>query len=100
MSTSATPEDVRRLADLARLSVPEAELPKFAAEFDAILAYVGKLDELALPEKGAREIPPVHNVFREDGEPTPPGTNTKKLVDAFPSRDGDSLSVKKILSYD
>lgn len=100
MSTpQATPEDVRRLASLARISVPEEDLVRFASEFDAILAYVSKLDELTLPE-GAGAVSAVQNVFREDGEPTPPGTWTQKLVEQFPERNGNYLSVKQIVSHD
>lgn len=97
--SKATPEDVRRLASLARVSVPDEDLARFAAEFDAILAYVGKLDELDLPEQDA-SVPPVRNVLREDGEPYETGTWTERVVAQFPQREGDSLSVKKILSHD
>lgn len=96
---TATTEDVKRLATLARISVPEASLEAFAHEFDSILSYVGKLNELTLPE-GDRVIPVVHNVFRVDENPTPPGTWTKAIVEQFPQKEGDSLSVKKILSHD
>lgn len=97
---STTPEDVKRLAALARIEVSEEELPKFAAEFESILAYVGKLDALTLPSAGTRAKPAVRNVLREDGAPTPTGTNTKKLVEQFPEKKGDLLSVKQIISYD
>ncbi len=100
MATSkATSEDVKRLAALARVDVPEADLERFASEFDSILAYVGKLDELTLPETGL-EIPAVRNVLRADGGEYAPGTWTEALVAQFPQKEGDSLSVKKILSHD
>lgn len=96
---SATPDDVLRLAALARVEVPEADLPRFAAEFDAVLAYVGKLDELTIADL-ARETAPVRNVFREDQVTHEPGTHTEKLAAQFPQREGDSLSVKQIISHD
>ena len=95
----ATPEDVQRLAALARIEVPDGELARFAAEFDGVLAYVGKLDSLTLPE-GARPLSPVRNVLRADGEPTPPGTWTEAITAQFPERVGDALSVKQIISHD
>jgi aspartyl-tRNA(Asn)/glutamyl-tRNA(Gln) amidotransferase subunit C len=97
--TKATPEDVKRLAALARVDVPDADLARFVTEFDSILAYVGKLDELTLPE-GNRVIPTLRTVLRADNNPTVPGTWTKKIVAQFPQKEGDSLSVKKILSHD
>ncbi|MES2668749.1 MAG: hypothetical protein V4644_03625 [Patescibacteria group bacterium] len=99
MSEKATAADVARLAALARVSVPETELARFAEEFDSILAYVGKLDELTLPE-GSAALPHVRNVLRTDGEPYAPGTWTEAIVAQFPQKEGDSLSVKKILSHD
>ena len=96
----ATPEDVRKLAALARLSVAEDELPKLVAEFDGILAYVSTLESLTVPAAHERRVPELRNVFREDGEPHAPGRYTEALAEQFPSRDGDSLSVKQIISYE
>ena len=96
---SATPEDVLRLAALARVEVPEAALPRFAAEFDAVLAYVGTLDELTIADL-ERETAPVRNVFREDQVTNEPGSFTERLAEQFPQREGDSLSVKQIISHD
>lgn len=96
---SATPEDVKRLAALARIEVPDADLSRFAAEFDAVLAYVGKLDELTLPDQG-RVVPAVRNALRKDENANEAGTYTEALASQFPQREGDSLSVKQILSHD
>lgn len=100
MSTAkALAEDVSRLASLARVTVPEEDLACFATEFDSILAYVGKLDELTLPETG-RIKSEVRNVLREDTEPYAAGTWTERIVAQFPEKSGDSLSVKQIISHD
>ncbi len=100
MATKASPEDVRRLAALSRIEISDADLQSFAEEFDAILAYVGKLEELTLPSVSERVLPAVRNVLREDGEPHAPGVYTEKIVEQFPERDGNYLSVKQILSHD
>jgi len=97
--TKATVEDVQRLASLARIDVPLADLEVFAKEFDSILAYVGKLDELILPE-GDAAMSSVRTVLREDGIPTESGTWTEAITAQFPERSGDSLSVKQIISHD
>ncbi|MBU1293168.1 aspartyl/glutamyl-tRNA amidotransferase subunit C [Patescibacteria group bacterium] len=100
MSESRTSaEDVQRLAALARIQVNESDLEGFATEFESILAYVGKLDELSLPDTEKR-VPELRNVFREDGEPFVPGTWTEKIVGQFPEKEGDSLSVKQIIAHD
>ena len=95
----ATPEDVQKLAALARIRIPDAALDSFTKEFDGVLAYVGTLDTLDLahdtPMAGA-----VRNVMREDGEPHAASTYTERLAEQFPKREGDHLSVKQIISYD
>ncbi|HEX8591126.1 MAG TPA: Asp-tRNA(Asn)/Glu-tRNA(Gln) amidotransferase subunit GatC [Candidatus Paceibacterota bacterium] len=96
----ASTEDVKKLAALARLSIAEDVLPARAEEFDRIVTYIAQLDELNIDVSQAPERPLLRNVFREDGEPTAPGTWTEKLVSMFPRRDGDHLSVKKIISHD
>lgn len=95
----ASAEDVKKLAALARIEVPDADLERFAREFDSILSYVGKLDELAIDTKNI-VTPAVRNVFRNDGEPHASGRDTEKLAAQFPDRDGDALRVKQIISHD
>mgnify|MGYP001606831611 CR=1 FL=1 len=99
MTAHATPEDVQKLAELARISVPSEELPALAAEFDSILAYIGQLDELSVGGR-SMEGREVRNVFRNDGEPHAKGTWTEALVNQFPQHEGDALSVKQIISHD
>lgn len=99
VAAMATPEDVTKLAALARIQVPEEELASFTKEFDTVLAYVGRLEELTL----AHETPsagPVRNVMREDGEPHEKGVHTEKLAEQFSKREGDRLSVGQIISYE
>jgi len=94
----ATSEDVKKLAALARLSVPEETLPKFAKEFDAILGYVGQLADLDI--KAGEPLLPYTNIFRADENPHESGIYTEKLAEQFPSREGNLLSVKQIISHD
>ena len=91
-------ENVKKLAALARISVPDDTLPKFVADFDAILGYISKLSELTV-EQG-KPLLPYTNIFRADGEPHEKGIYTEKLAEQFPAREGNLLSVKQILSHD
>ena len=95
----ASADDVRKLAALARIQIDDAQLEKFSKEFDGILSYVGQIERLQV-SGDAPEAPVVRNVFRADGEPTARGVNTEKLVAQFPSKQGNALSVKKIISHD
>jgi aspartyl/glutamyl-tRNA(Asn/Gln) amidotransferase C subunit len=96
----ASAEDVKKLATLARLSIPDDVLAERAVEFDRIVSYIDQLSELSIDMDAAPTAPAHRNIFRKDGEPATPGTWTETLVGMFPKRDGDSLSVKKILSQD
>lgn len=95
----AMTEEVKKLAALARIRVPDEELEKFTSEFDAILKYIGQLEKLEL-QNGKGLKPALRNVMRADGEPHAPGMYTEKLAEQFPARDGDALSVKQIISHD
>jgi Asp-tRNAAsn/Glu-tRNAGln amidotransferase C subunit len=96
----ATAEEVKKLATLARVSLPEEELAKFASEFDAILAYVGQLETLDIKQGSAQEKPPLRNVMRADGTPHEGGAYTEKLAAQFPAREGNALSVKQVIRHD
>lgn len=96
----ASSDEVKKLGALARISIPEEKLESFAAGFEHILAYVGKLDELVLPSRESRAIPVIRNVFREDGSPHETGRYTEALVAQFPDKEGNRLKVKQIISHD
>jgi aspartyl-tRNA(Asn)/glutamyl-tRNA(Gln) amidotransferase subunit C len=99
-TTKATKEDVARLAALSRIAIAEEDLEAFASEFDGILAYVGKLDELTLPTGGERVVSVVRNVLRPDETTRVGGEYTEAIVAQFPQKNGTSLSVKQIISHD
>ncbi|KND49173.1 MAG: aspartyl/glutamyl-tRNA(Asn/Gln) amidotransferase, C subunit [Parcubacteria bacterium C7867-008] len=98
MTAHATPDDVKKLAALARLTVSEEELPAFVAEFEAILGYVGQLETLDIA--AGSDILPYANTFRTEGTPHEKGVWTPDIVKAFPNREGDALSVKQIIAND
>lgn len=64
-------DDVKHIAKLARLEMPDAELDLFKMELNDILEYAAKLNELDLDgvEPTSHSIS-VKNVFRDD-EPRP-----------------------------
>ncbi len=96
----ATYDEIKHLAELARISVPDKDLPKLSAEFESVLKYIGQLESLEVSETSVPQVPLLHNVFRDDDNSTPSGTNTQKITTAFPKRNGDALSVKKIIIHE
>ncbi len=95
----ASTDDVKKLAALARLDIPEKELARFASEFESILTYISQIEGLSV-EGEDRPLPTTRNILRDDGEPREPGVCTAALAEQFPEREGDALKVKQIISHD
>lgn len=62
-----TKEDMRRVAVLSRLSIPEGEAEDYTAQLGAFLAYVENLRAVDTEKvKPTTYALPIENVFRED----------------------------------
>ncbi len=90
-------DDVRKVAQLARLALPEDKITTYTGQLERILDYVAHLD--AVDTEG---VPPttraveVVNVTRDDQvEATPVRDN---LLDLAPQREGDFFRVPRILA--
>lgn len=79
-----TEDDVRHIASLADITVPESELPKFTESFNAILEYFDILDTLEIEGTLERRLV---NVFRED-EPQDSLTQVDALKNSHNPEDG------------
>ena len=90
-----TTEEVKHLADLARIEMLPGEAEKMTKEIDSILGYVGQINETT--GDMTRAIPPLRNVMREDAPTNTPGDYTEKLLENAPAREGGYVKVKKIL---
>ena len=91
-----TPEEVRYVAKLARLSLSEAEVAETTLQLDRILSYVEKLDELdttsVLPTTHALAV---SNAFRED-ELGRSLTQQEALANG-PLQNGEAFVVPKVI---
>lgn len=92
-------DDVKKLAELSRLSLKDEEVEKLRGEIDSILAYVDVLKTVELPTNPT-DSPylELENVMREDTDPHEAGIHTERLLSQMPRREGNFLKVKKILS--
>ena len=92
-------EDIRHLARLARLDLPDAELDHLGAQLDVIISSVARVQEVA-----ADGIPPTShavpmvNVFRED-VPQTCLTPAEALAGA-PAAEQQRFRVPRILTED
>jgi aspartyl-tRNA(Asn)/glutamyl-tRNA(Gln) amidotransferase subunit C len=96
---SLSPDEVRKVAKLARLALPEAELPAVADRLNRILGYIDQLQQVdtAGVEPMAHPLP-LQNVFRDD-EPAPSLTPDEALANA-PKRAGNAFSVPAVFDTD
>ncbi len=92
-----TADDVRKVAQLARLALPEEKIATYTGQLERILDYVAQLERV-----DTTGVPPttraveVVNVTREDRiDPTPV---RDELLDLAPQREGDFFRVPQILT--
>ena len=90
-------DDVRKVAKLARLNLPDDKIATYTGQLESILGYVSQLEEVdttGIPET-TRTVE-VTNVTRQDGvDPTPV---REEILNQAPKREGDFFRVPKILA--
>lgn len=96
---SLTVEQVKKVAALARLELPDADLAKMADQLNAILGYVDQLAGVNTDGVEPMAHPlPVQNVFRED-VPVPSLPVDAALQNA-PTRLADFFGVPAVFDTD
>lgn len=91
-----TPDDVRKVATLSRLRVPDEELEGFTAQFNQIVAYVEKLNEVdTTGVEPMTSVLDASNVLRDD-EPGPLLSPAEALANA-PRKTEGFFSVPKVI---
>lgn len=95
---SLAPDEVRKVARLARLELPDADLARMQPQLSAILDYVAQL--APLPTDGVEPLAhplPVQNVFRDD-VPAPSLPVDEALQNA-PNRSGSYFGVPAVFDH-
>ena len=90
-------EEVKHIANLARLSLTAEEVTKFQKELSLILDYINKLKEVDI----SNAQPNIHsvqakNVMREDTVRKEDLEVRKKLIEMAPEKKGDYVKVKHV----
>lgn len=89
-------DQVRHLAELARIDLSEAELTSLTTELGQIVESVAKVSEVATPEVPATSHPiPMTNVFRDDV--VRPSLTVEQALSGAPDREGNYFRVPPIL---
>jgi aspartyl/glutamyl-tRNA(Asn/Gln) amidotransferase C subunit len=95
-------EDIKKLANLARIDMDDTEMMEIAKSFDSILAYVGQVQEVSKVkgveiESKKPEDYFLHNVTREDIATNKRGEYTNEIIAEMPEKQNGYLKVKQIL---
>ena len=103
-------EEIKNLAELARLELTEEETTGLQKDISSILDYVGQISAASYKGhqgetlmSGIKVSPLLKNVMREDTpreEGDPLAGKEEKLRDAFPKREKDFNVVRKIIQKD
>lgn len=92
-----THDEIKELAELARLDLSEEETQQYQKDFEGILDYISTIN--SVPTEASKE--PVRgntvNRMREDDSAYDSGEFTKDLLDAAPRTEEPYIKVDKIL---
>ncbi|NCG16865.1 MAG: Asp-tRNA(Asn)/Glu-tRNA(Gln) amidotransferase subunit GatC [Synechococcales cyanobacterium H12SWP_bin.12] len=92
-----TAADVRKVAKLARLDLPEDTISTYTGQLERILDYVDQLQ--AVDTKGVLPTTRAVEVVNATREDTVVDTDVRQeLLDQAPQREGDFFRVPKILA--
>lgn len=94
-----TSDDVRRVAELARIELTEEETRAFVKDLNEILRFVNGLQQLDTDGvEPAYQVVPLENVMREDCVTS--SLSVDEALSNVPGRSGDYFKVPRILDVD
>lgn len=101
LAMSLSPDDIRHVARLARLSLSEEELTQYAEELSVIFDYVEELNEIDTDGvEETTQVTGLMNVYREDEEVSIDAQKRNELIEAFPAGDHGLLQVQAVFDRD
>ena len=95
--TKITKEEVKKVADLARLELDKDEINNHAKQLEKILEYIKQLEKINTEDvpSTTRAIE-VKNVFRKDENKN--SDCTREILDLGPSKEDKYFKVPKIIN--
>ncbi len=90
-------DEVKHIAELARLDLSEEEVVRYQGELSRILDYISQLEEVnADGVEPTAQVTGLVNRLREDVAVSSDAATRQRLLDAAPERDGDYIKVKAV----
>ncbi len=91
-------KDVKRIANLARISLSFAEIKKYQKDLSSILDYIGVLKKADIKKADAMSHPrKVVNIFRQDESIKEAEKSAGKLIEVAPEKKNGYIKVKSVL---
>ncbi len=95
--TILSAEDVRAIADLARLELSEDDIARYQRQLSAILGYFQKLEELDTSHiDPTSSVLPLSSVMRADVAGAP--LSVDEAIANAPDSDGEQFRVRAVLN--
>lgn len=92
-----TRDEVKHIAELARLELTEDEITRYQKELGRILDYIGQLQEVdTVGVEPTAQVTGLVNRFREDVARASDAATHQRLLGAAPEREGDYFKVKAV----
>ena len=91
-----TNDEIKKLAELSRLSLSEDQIESYRKDFEGILHYIDTIKSTSVDSESSLSYPNA-NTMREDDDPLAPGSFSKELLAAAPESEGNYIKVNKVL---
>jgi aspartyl-tRNA(Asn)/glutamyl-tRNA(Gln) amidotransferase subunit C len=89
-------EEVRYIANLARIGLTEEEVAHFQGQLEGILEYIDQLKKVDISKTNATaHVLDLKNVYRPDV--VRPSLSSEKILKGAPSREGNFFKVPKVI---
>ena len=89
-------KDVEKLAQLARIELPDSEKESILNDLKSILGYINQIEAIDVSKLKDQEFA-LRNVMREDAGAHESGANTKEILAEMPAEQDGFLKVQSIL---
>ncbi|MDD5031485.1 MAG: Asp-tRNA(Asn)/Glu-tRNA(Gln) amidotransferase subunit GatC [Patescibacteria group bacterium] len=91
-------EEIKHIADLARLELTEAELKKYGSQLSEVLTYIDQLKEVdTIDIEPTAQITGLENALREDVKEDWDKREVEEALSQAPNLEDGQIKVKRVL---
>lgn len=91
-------EQIKHIAELARLELTDAELEKYGGQLSGVLNYIDQLEEVDVTGiEPTAQVTGLFNVLRQDEIASWDGSQRETALEQAPELENHQIKVKRIL---